>query len=64
MYNLSELDSLEYLCKGFKSLTSSEYAQARELLRSYQAIFSIGSSKIGKTNIQEFDIDVDSTASC
>ena len=56
----SELDSLEYLCKGFKSLTSSEYAQARELLRSYQAIFSIGSSKIGKTNIQELDIDVDS----
>ena len=56
----SELDSLEYLCKQFKSLTSSEHVQTCELLNLYQAIFSIGSSKIGKTNIQEFDMDVDS----
>ena len=54
---VSEIDPIDMLCSKITDLDPKELTEAREVLRSYEDIFTVSNKRIGHTNIQQFDVD-------
>ena len=54
---ISEKDPIEFICNNITDLAPPELEQARKLLKSYSDVFAVSSKHIGRTNIQEFDVE-------
>ena len=54
-------DVVEFLCKRdkYRHLTDEQFKQVKQLIQEFKDIFTISSEKMGKTNVNYFDIDVD-----
>ena len=56
-------DPIEILCSHMTHLPQQEYDEAKKVSETYRDLFAVSSSKIGQTNIMQFDTVTDHTFS-
>ena len=54
-------DPIDLLASGMTHLPADQFQQAKSLSTQIQSVFSVSNNKIGRTDVSEFDIELEDT---
>ena len=54
---VSDQNPIDIMCSKITDLSPSQLHESRQLLKSYEDIFTVSSKQIGCANVQKFDVD-------